>query len=148
MCFFCFYRHDVPLLLTSSFLSSYRPACSSSRRDDFFLPWLGHSIFELAITARFVSPYPRRSHLPVRASCGFWRFHMGPPAPCLLAPSPPHASSVLPLLGTPLVMSSSHRFAHRLALRSHRPSPRFSTRRAGRGCLLPMRRLSCPHAVI
>lgn len=95
----------VPLFLIA-------PPVRYDRRGDF-LPWLGHSIFELAITARFVSPYPRRSHLPVWASCGFWGFHMGPsPRACL--PAPPclirlaltrHASRDVIIPIAPLIVS-------------------------------------------
>lgn len=96
----------------------------------FFLPWLGHSIFELAITARFVSPYPRRSHLPVRASCGFWGFHMGPsPRACL--PVPP---CLIRLILTRHAAHDviAHRPAHRLALRAL-IAPRPAFRHDGRG---------------
>ena len=112
------------------------------------MPWLGRSIFELAITARCVFPYSRRSHLPVRMPCGFLEVSYGTACPVLVCPSR-RVSSVLPLHGTPLVMSSfqSPRSSSR-PTGSHRPSPRLSTRRAGRGCLLGLRGLSCPHAVV
>lgn len=116
-----------PLLLyprRSSLLN--RPAFLYDRRGDFFLPWLGHSIFELAITARCVSPCPRRSHLPVRASCGFWGFHMGPsPRACL--PAPPLIRLALTRHASRDVIVPSPRSSSRLA-RPHRPSPRPPTR--------------------
>lgn len=53
------------------------------------MPWLGRSIFELAITARCVFPYSRRSHLPVRMPCGFFGGFIWDrlPRACLPVPS-------------------------------------------------------------
>ena len=138
-----------PLLLyprRSSLLN--RPAFLYDRRDDFFLPWLGHSIFELAITARCVSPCPRRSHLSVRMSCGFLEVSYETACYVLAYPSR-RASSV-----SSLSAHAAHDvIAHRLASSSrptapHRPSPRHPTRWAGRSACSVLWCLSCPHAVI
>lgn len=120
VCFFCFYRHGVPALaLSSSFLSSYRPACSMSRRGDFFLPTHHHVI--IAYLSR------RRMSLSSRAV----RFFGGFIWDRLLArPAVPHPSHPYPI--TLPMMSLLIASLIVLLCVSHRRSPRPTTRRAGR----------------
>lgn len=112
-----------PLLLTSSFLSSCCPACSMSRRGDFFFAY--SSITQLLPACPVGGCHP---HLPVRASCVFCRFHMGPPALYLLArPAVPHPSCPLTRNAANDVIVPSSRSSSRPAC-PHRPSPRHPTR--------------------
>lgn len=76
----------------------------------------------------------RRSHLPVRMPCGFLEVSYGTACPVLACPSR-RASSVLPLHGTPLVMSSFQ--SPRSSSRPTVPiAPRLISRHARRGGVL------------
>lgn len=133
-----------PLLLTSSFLSSCCPACSMSRRGDFFCLLINHTI---------IACLSRRRMSSSSARAGVLRFFVGfiwdrLPRACL--PAPPclirlaitrHASrdAIVPI--ATLIVSP-------YATAPHRPSPRHSTRWAGRSACSVLWCLSCPHAVI
>ena len=121
---------------------------------------LTRDVVRLLLLINTTSPlllYTRRSSLLNRPAFlydrrgdFFCRFHMGSLRPVPAYPSR-RASSVLLLHGTPLVMSSVIALSPRSSSRPtapHRPSPRLSTRRAGRGACLVLRCLSCPHAVV
>lgn len=108
----CFYYGVPALALSSSFLSSCCPACSMSRRGDFFLPThQSHNYCLLVPSADVILICP----------CGRLAFFVGfiwDRLPCACLPAPPCLIRLAPLPGTLPMMSSSHRLAHRLALRA------------------------------
>lgn len=73
----------------------------------------------------------RRSHLPVRMPCDFLEVSYGTACPVLACPSR-RDSSVLPLHGTPLVMSSFQSLRSLVSpLTSYRLAPRIIDKRGG-----------------
>lgn len=118
--FFAFIDTAPPLLLTSSFLSSCRPAYSSNRRGDFFLPTHHHVIIACL-------PFPADVALIYPCGClaffgGFiWILNR-----LLARPAVPHPFPMPAMSSFQSSRSSSRPTG------SHRLSPRSSTRRAGR----------------
>lgn len=136
----------LPILVVPLFFN--RPACSTSRRGDFFFAY-SSSRYTRLVLACPVSGSPigsgglrrrdvraRRSHLPVRMPCDFLEVSYGTACPVLACPLR-CASSVLPLHGTPLVMSS-FQSPRSLVSPYGFPSPLapFLDTPGGEGCLL------------
>ena len=138
------------------FLSSRRPRSCSILVVPLFLiapPFytIGGAIFfaYLSITQSLPACLPLRMSLS-STRAGVLRF-LGVPygywTACLPVPPCPHQS--FPLLGLLPMMSSFQSFrSSSRPTGSHRQSPRFSTRRAGRGACSVLRCFSCPHTVV